>query len=702
MEFCPNCETRLDKDDKFCLECGTPVKNKPNYQSESHVVKQSDIKNRAAAFSNAKDRVKIPKPAIIISSIGAGVLLILLTFLILNGSFSDRLTEGALRSILEQNEEFSMFDMNIIKIEAIENLDSDVYNKFVLINANIYQPILVNTKTKQATQLFIEQPYSTIASYIFIMESKEKNIENFNKMFEYMKEYGVDCFSTREMSEEYLSDITDFDGIIPTITARNVINDSYSDTRTVGGKEVSDFTVLFERGSAVPVYFTGRSVEQVWNWTELPKGFEDYMDSNTVNDIYTASRQALKDSYGVTINGFTGLLLEGCDTNMESSTIRSLERLLGPTRIPKTVWIVSKVTTGVKESGIFYSLSDIMSGFDVEDINTLSKMDNSSDINVLITGRDKSGTLTDAVIVASFNRQNKKIRMLSIPRDTRFSLINYPSKINGSYGKVNALPYYARQIKQTHLPRKEIGEFLNINIDYYIDMEMVAFVKIVDFLGGVEITIPQRMKYSDPVQNLKIDFEVGTQHLDGQKALEFALFRTYINGDLGRIEAQQKLMNKLYEDFINNTNLIQKLKLGFDVIRNHTKTNIRLKDLADFIKYIPSLNSDSIEFITLPGEARTIGGISYFVSESDETKYLFSHPAEPEHNEVASTVSYVVRVSVDKLDIHIGPGTSYEKNGSIDDRSVYTITEENISEGTRWGKLKSGVGWINLDYCEKE
>ena len=54
------------------------------------------------------------------------------------------------------------------------------------------------------------------------------------------------------------------------------------------------------------------------------------------------------------------------------------------------------------------------------------------------------------------------------------------------------------------------------------------------------------------------------------------------------------------------------------------------------------------------------------------------------------------------LNIRKGPGTNFGTNGSITDRSSYTIVEESKGTGaTKWGKLKSGTGWISLDYCRK-
>lgn len=67
-----------------------------------------------------------------------------------------------------------------------------------------------------------------------------------------------------------------------------------------------------------------------------------------------------------------------------------------------------------------------------------------------------------------------------------------------------------------------------------------------------------------------------------------------------------------------------------------------------------------------------------------------------------SFTAYKVRVVADTLNIRKGAGTNYGKNGAIKDHGVYTIVAESNGKGaTKWGKLKSGAGWISLDYCKK-
>lgn len=64
---------------------------------------------------------------------------------------------------------------------------------------------------------------------------------------------------------------------------------------------------------------------------------------------------------------------------------------------------------------------------------------------------------------------------------------------------------------------------------------------------------------------------------------------------------------------------------------------------------------------------------------------------------------YKVRVTIDNLIIRSGPGTNYSRAGGYTGKGVFTIVDEAAGQGSAsgWGRLKSGAGWIALDYCTK-
>jgi hypothetical protein len=68
----------------------------------------------------------------------------------------------------------------------------------------------------------------------------------------------------------------------------------------------------------------------------------------------------------------------------------------------------------------------------------------------------------------------------------------------------------------------------------------------------------------------------------------------------------------------------------------------------------------------------------------------------------SSSLPYRVRVSITDLNIRKGPGTNYARTGKYTGKGVFTIVAESSGTGaSKWGKLKSGSGWISLDYAKK-
>lgn len=68
-----------------------------------------------------------------------------------------------------------------------------------------------------------------------------------------------------------------------------------------------------------------------------------------------------------------------------------------------------------------------------------------------------------------------------------------------------------------------------------------------------------------------------------------------------------------------------------------------------------------------------------------------------------SSMPFLVRVSISDLNIRKGPGTDYAKTGKYTGKGVFTIVEVKSGKGSDegWGRLKSGAGWISLDYAVK-
>ena len=68
----------------------------------------------------------------------------------------------------------------------------------------------------------------------------------------------------------------------------------------------------------------------------------------------------------------------------------------------------------------------------------------------------------------------------------------------------------------------------------------------------------------------------------------------------------------------------------------------------------------------------------------------------------SASVPFLVKVSISDLNIRKGPGTDYDRTQFIP-VGIYTIVEVKSGKGSTagWGRLKSGAGWVALDYCTR-
>lgn len=85
------------------------------------------------------------------------------------------------------------------------------------------------------------------------------------------------------------------------------------------------------------------------------------------------------------------------------------------------------------------------------------------------------------------------------------------------------------------------------------------------------------------------------------------------------------------------------------------------------------------------------------------TKYLTVDGAKAETPKTETFKSYLAKVTADALNIRKGAGTNYAVTGCIRNKGTYTIVAEQKGQGSTkgWGKLKSGAGWISLDFVKK-
>lgn len=156
--------------------------------------------------------------------------------------------------------------------------------------------------------------------------------------------------------------------------------------------------------------------------------------------------------------------------------------------------------------------------------------------------RDDDVGRSDTLMVATLDPKKDHAALMSIPRDTRVKIKGHGwDKINAAYayGSAKGGPEAGEKLTQ-----RTVEDFLGVNMDHYVVINIQAFQKIIDAIGGIDIDVEKRMYYEDPWDDdggLIIDLQPGMQHMDGKTAVTYVRYRDE-EGDIGRIKRQQKFM----------------------------------------------------------------------------------------------------------------------------------------------------------------
>jgi len=195
--------------------------------------------------------------------------------------------------------------------------------------------------------------------------------------------------------------------------------------------------------------------------------------------------------------------------------------------------------------------------------------------NIFLAGADAEGYRTDTMMIVSYDTKAQTVGVVSIPRDTI---------VDRGEGENPKLVYGKGGVDAR---RQEISEMLGIPIDYYIKINLQAFVAVVDQLGGVDFYVPCDMNYDDPAQDLHIHYTEGMQHLNGQQVMEVARFRQNnedengnVTGysDIGRTQTQQKLLVALAKKVLS-WNSLTSINNFVEIFKKYVYTDLELNDM---------------------------------------------------------------------------------------------------------------------------
>lgn len=238
-------------------------------------------------------------------------------------------------------------------------------------------------------------------------------------------------------------------------------------------------------------------------------------------------------------------------------------------------------------------------------------------INILFMGIDDrenaNNTRSDTMIVASIDPKNKKVVMVSVPRDTHIK------NALGRSEKINSINY----TKGPEAACKVVSDLLDVPVNYYVVTNFAGFGKIVDILGGVDMDVETDMYHWDV--SYIINLKKGYQHLNGDQALQYVRYRGGPTADIGRTQRQQKFIKALAKQMFKAKTVLTLPELVPEIAKN-VKTNIPTSDMLYLAKLAKDIDTSTINAQTLPGYPYTDpgSGASYWEPDRDKAEIIIA------------------------------------------------------------------------------
>ncbi|NDJ79203.1 MAG: LCP family protein [Chloroflexi bacterium] len=171
-------------------------------------------------------------------------------------------------------------------------------------------------------------------------------------------------------------------------------------------------------------------------------------------------------------------------------------------------------------------------------------------VNIVILGLDArpgegDWTRTDSVMLLNVNPDDMRVSLLSIPRDV---FISVPGEGEQRLNSINGMAESEQPGSGPALVMASLEESFGVEVQHYIRLNFSGFEAIIDAVDGVEIDVPHAIRDEEyPTLDegtIVVTFEPGLQHMDGERALQYARTR-HQDSDFQRAARQQQVLDAL-------------------------------------------------------------------------------------------------------------------------------------------------------------
>ncbi|MDQ1036136.1 LCP family protein required for cell wall assembly [Streptomyces sp. V3I8] len=219
-------------------------------------------------------------------------------------------------------------------------------------------------------------------------------------------------------------------------------------------------------------------------------------------------------------------------------------------------------------------------------------------------GADDGSARSDTAMIVHVYEGHKKAAVVSIPRDT---LVPRPECTDSEGVTHDASSFAMFNSAYTTggaaCAVKTVESMTGIRMDHYVEVDFSGFRKLIDDLGGVEVTTTKDIEDKES----HLDLEAGTHRLTGKQALGLVRTRHGVGdgSDLGRIQLQQAFIKALAEQ-VEQIGLLSSPKKLYDLADTATETVTTdsdlasVKELASFANGLKGIGSSRMNMVTMP------------------------------------------------------------------------------------------------------
>lgn len=217
---------------------------------------------------------------------------------------------------------------------------------------------------------------------------------------------------------------------------------------------------------------------------------------------------------------------------------------------------------------------------------------------------------TDSIILATVDTENKRVSLLSIPRDTKVKdNKGREVKINSIAGTESILAL-----------QQMVSDLTGLPISGYMLTNFQGFKKIIDTIGGITVDVEKNLYYeTGDKEDGYINLKKGVQRLNGSQALQYARFRNDALADIARTGRQQKVLKAVAKELMQISTL-PKIPTLVPKLRDAVETNISLNDMLKLATVAAGFTEENMVSQTLPGKFADINGISYWAVDKEKVK----------------------------------------------------------------------------------